>query len=438
MKSYRLLIAAAVLAALFGFLYWSNRHPPGEKTSTDTTPTEPAPKILTLNEGDINKVELKRKTGDLIVLAKDSNGSWQITAPKTLKVDQPAVSGLLSTLSSLSSERLVEEKAARFDQYGLSSPALEVDITDKNNAIHKLLIGDQTPTGNGAYARVDGDPRVFTIASYTKTGVDKSLNDLRDKRLITAEADKISRIELTVKQQVIEFGRDKEQWQILKPGTLRADGATVDDLVSKLTGATMDVAGEKDESKVAASFASGTVVATAKVTTDAGVQQLEVRKNKENYYAKSSVVDGIYQVPVDLGQGLDKKLDDFLNRKVFDFDSNDPAKIEIHDGTKAYFLTKGGEDWFSADGKKLNHQAVMALVDDLRDLTASEFVDSGFGTTAMEITITSSDSKRVEKVTLSKGSKAPLAKRANEGTLYQLDPQAIENLQKLTSELKPA
>ena len=44
--------------------------------------------------------------------------------------------------------------------------------------------------------------------------LDKSLNDLRDKRLITANTDKISRIELTKKGQDIAFGRDKDEWQI--------------------------------------------------------------------------------------------------------------------------------------------------------------------------------------------------------------------------------
>src|SRR2546422_7724806 len=45
-----------------------------------------------------------------------------------------------------------------------------------------LLIGDDIPTGNGAYAKLDEDPRVFTIASYNKTSLDKAVKDLRDKR----------------------------------------------------------------------------------------------------------------------------------------------------------------------------------------------------------------------------------------------------------------
>jgi len=130
-----------------------------------------------------------------------------------------------------------------------------------------------------------GDPRVFTIASYTKTSIDKSVNDLRDKRLLTAEPDKVSRVDLTANQQEIEFGRNKDQWQILKPKPLRADTYQVDDLVRKLTDAKMDLTSD-DQKKAAAAFSSGKPVATAKLTTDAGTQELQVRKNKDDYYAK--------------------------------------------------------------------------------------------------------------------------------------------------------
>ena len=67
------------------------------------------------------------------------------------------------------------------------------------------------------------------------------------------------------------------------------------------------------------------------MTDASGTQQMEsAGKDKDkNYYAKSSVVDGVYKVPTDLGDGLDKRLDDFRNKKLFDFGWSDPNKIEI-------------------------------------------------------------------------------------------------------------
>ena len=433
MKMRGMIFALAVLVVLAGALYWSNHHKPAEtvQASADTPP-----KILSLNESDINRIDVKKKDAPELVLAKD-NGKWQIDSPERLGADQSAASGMVSTLSSLSSERLVEDKADDLSQFGLSNPKLEVDVTGKNNSAHKLLIGDDTPTNSGSYVKLDGDPRVFTIASYTKSNIDKSVNDLRDKRLITVEPDKISRLDLTANRQDIEFGRNKDQWQILKPKPLRADSYQVDELVRKLTDAKMDLASD-DQKKAAAAFASGKPAATAKVTTDSGTQELQVRKDKNDYYAKSSVVNGVYKVASDVGQGLDKKLDDFRNKKLFDFGYTDPEKVEIHEGAKVYFLTKGGDDWWGGDGKKLDLSSAETVIDKIRGLQATKFADSGFGNPVVELSVTSNSGKRFEKVSISKQANDYIASRENEPPLYVLDSKAVEDLQKAGSDLKPA
>src|SRR3989449_9379870 len=247
MKFSGFIVAIVVLAALGGALYWSNHHMPSETTRASA---ETPPKILTLNEADINKIDIKKKGGEEVTLTKDNGGNWKVIAPKPLGADQSAVSSMLSSLSSLNSDRLVEEKASNFNQYGLSEPTLQIGVTEKNSKTHQLLVGDDTPTNNGAYVRVEGDPRVFTLAAYNKTTLDKSLNDLRDKRLLTLESDKISRIELTANKQIIEFGRNKDQWQILRPKPLRADSAQVDELLRKLTDAKMESGSETDSKKL--------------------------------------------------------------------------------------------------------------------------------------------------------------------------------------------
>lgn len=435
MKLSGLLIAAIVLAAFSGALYWSNHHPPTEATTkaSDTTP-----KILTLKEGDISKIEIKKKGSEEVALDKNASGKWQITAPKALAADQDSVSSMVSTLSSLNSDRLVEDKASDLNQYGLTQPNLEIDVTAKDSKRTKLLIGDDTPTGSGAFAKLEGDPRVFTMASYNKTSIDKSANDLRDKRLLTADFDKLSRVEVITKQQDLEFARNKQEWQILKPRPFRADNYQVEDLVRKLKDAKMELgSSDADAKKAASGFASGTQVATAKVTDASSTQVLQVRKNKDDYYAKSSAVEGAYKVGSDLGTGLDKKLEDFRNKKLFDFGYEDVNKIELHDNGKAYFLTKGGEDWWS-DGKKMDSMTVQPVIDKLRNLSASKFPDSGFTSAVLEATVTSNDNKRVEKVLISKNGDRYIAKRENEPALYEVESSAVSDLQKAAGDVKPA
>jgi hypothetical protein len=177
-----------------------------------------------------------------------------------------------------------------------------------------------------------------------------------------------------------------------------------------------------------------------KLTTESGTQELQLRKNKDDYYTKSSVADGVYKVAGSLGQQLDKKLEDFRNKKLFDFGFGEPNKIEMHDGAKAYFFTHSGEDWWSGDGKKLDGDGVEQLVGKLRDLQASKFADSGFKTPVLEITVTSDDGKRNETIMVSKSASGTdyLAMRQNEASLYVLDESAVADLRKLAGDVKPA
>src|SRR5207248_273744 len=155
----------------------------------------------------------------------------------------------------------------------------------KNGKSQKVLIGDATPTGGGAYAAVQGDPRVFTIASYTKGNLEKTANDLRDKRLLTVQADKISRLELVLNpnREDLEFGRNQDEWQILKPKPLRADSTQVTELINKLADARMDLSGSGDDRTFVSAFASAQPIATAKLTDASATQELQVRKKKDDY-----------------------------------------------------------------------------------------------------------------------------------------------------------
>jgi hypothetical protein len=281
-----LTVAVVVLAALAGVLYWSeHRKAPDENAGV---PTTPAPVILKIDPANITQLVIKQKGSDPVTLEK-SGGTWQITGPKPYPADQNAVAGMLSTLSALNADRLVEDKGANPQQYGLAAPAVELDITDKGHTT-QLLLGDDTPAGSDVYAALAADPRVFTVASYNK----------------------VSRVELLKKGEDIEFDRTKDGWQILKPKASPAESSAVNDLVRILTDARMDLSASGNPST---EFAHATGVATAKLTGDSGVQTLEVRKNKDDYYAKSSAAEGAYKVDPALGQALDKKLDDFISKK---------------------------------------------------------------------------------------------------------------------------
>lgn len=433
MKLTRLLIAVVVLAGLLGALYYSQHHVPDAKP-VDTSAV--APKILSFDEEGIEKIAIRRKDSPEVTLVKDASGQWKMTSPKSFGVDPEAISGLTSTLSSLSSDRVIEEKAPDLNPYGLNQPASQIAVTEKGGQTHTLLIGDTTPAGNLVYAKLEGSPRVYTITGFDKTKIDRDANDLRDKRLLPVEADKVSRIEIAAAKQSLEFGRDKLDWQILRPQPARADSSEVSQLLSKLTDAKIDTGLTNDALKqAAASFASGTPVAVARLSTPGGVQELQVRQHKNQYYGKSGAAESAYPLSSDLGEWLARGPNDYRNKKVFDFGYDDPTRIEIQEGGKSRTWTRSGDQW-SADGTAVDKSGVETLINYLRDLSATDFPSAGFTQPALSITVNSKGGQRTERVSFARKGADYLARRDNELGLYQLAAKPVDDMLKVAGESK--
>jgi hypothetical protein len=427
-KGKGLLIAVGLLAVLGGLVWWSNK----KQSTASKSPAGDSIKMLSITGDQFQAIRIKKLTDEVEEL-KRVNGKWLLTEPKPLPADQDAAAAMVTSLATLTADKVVEEKAGDLQPYGLHIPTLDITITKNDGKTERVLIGDDTPTGSGAYAKVASDPRVFMVSSFIKTGLDKPPADLRDKRLLTFDQDKLTRVELQAKGQAVEFGRNSQnEWQIVKPRPLRADSAQVDTLVAKLKDARMDITGAEGAAK---QLAAATKVAGVSVTDASGTQTIEVRRDKDkNEYARSSAVEGLWKISGGgLGESLDKSLDDFRNKKLFDFGFSDPGKVEL----KGAAYIKTGDKWL-AGSKTMDNASVQNLIDKLRDLAATKFAERAGGEPVFEAAVTSGGGKRAEKVTIFKEGARFFAKRESEPSIYELDGKAVEDLQKAAAEVKEA
>ena len=438
MKIRGLLVALGLLVVLGGGIWYLNHK---GKDSTDKA--EATPIVLALKVADITRVELAHHEGETTVLEKGATGDWKITAPVAYPVDHDAVSALIAALAGVASEKVVDDKAADLSQYGLTEPALAVTVRLKDGKSRKFAIGEAAAIGSAFYAAAQGDAHVYTVASFTKEALDKSSADLRDRRLLTFNADKLARVVFNSHKVETEFGKNASgEWQIVKPKPYRADAFTVDDLVRRLKDVKLDPSLSADEQKKAAStFGSAAAVATVSVTDANGSQTLEIRKVKakdekdDKYYAHSSVVAGFFPVEVGTAKAFDKTLDDFRNKRIFDFGFNDPSRVDYHSAKVQTNVSKAGEKWFRA-GKALDSNSMQTLLDKLRDLTATKFAESGSGASEVEITVVSSDGKKTEKVSLAKSGSDWLARRDGDASLYVIPGATVDEIAQAAAGLK--
>src|ERR1039457_701917 len=197
MKPKGLLIAVVLLAVLGGLTWWRDK----SQADKAKTPTDTSVKLLTIPDDQFQEIKIQKVTDEVLGLKRE-NGKWRMTAPQAMAADQDAAGSMVSALANLNADKVVEEKAADLKAYGLDRPTLDVQIVRKDGKTDHLLIGDDTLNGSGVYAKLANDAKVVTVGSFTKTSLDKRPDDLRDKRLLTFDSEKLSRVELDRKSVV--------------------------------------------------------------------------------------------------------------------------------------------------------------------------------------------------------------------------------------------
>ena len=263
---------------------------------------------------------MKKKDGDDVVLNRAGASNWKITSPKPLIADQDSVSTILYNLSPMDGATLIDDKPSDLKQFGLAEPEAQVSATGKDGKTHTILVGDETPTGDSAYVMVSGESKVYSVPKNTKTNLDKGLKDLRDKRLMPVDFDKLTSVEISGAKLHLTFGSEDGKWTVRSPANLRGDTSKMETIIEKLRTATMDPStsdADTEEGRFPVCF--GRAGRDLKATDASGSQELQIRKAADGYYAKTTAMDGVYKVPNELGDAVNKDAEDFREKRVFDF-----------------------------------------------------------------------------------------------------------------------
>ena len=93
---------------------------------------------------------------------------------------------------------MIDANATDLASYGLApAPVLEVDVaTKRRQRRRKCSSAIRRPPKAGVYAKLGGDPRLYTMAnSHKATALDKTSKDLREKHLLNFTGGKLEGVE---------------------------------------------------------------------------------------------------------------------------------------------------------------------------------------------------------------------------------------------------
>jgi hypothetical protein len=438
MNPKSLLIAVGILAILGGAVYYTKENPPAGD--------DEKPKIVSVDKEQVQELTISRAGKEPLGVQRGEDGKWKFAPPLTIPADSNSIGFMADSAAALEADRVVEENVTDWKAYGLEEPSLSVEIKLKDGKSHRVLFGRETPTGSSLYARLDGDPRLFTVYSYSKSSFEKEVFDLRDKKLLHLDGDKISRIVVNTGGGSIEFGKSGEtSWQILKPQPLRADNFTVGDLARAVQNAEMTAVVEEGAAPAPKpDFAKP--YATVEAVDEAGAHTLTLAKEGEKYYARSSDLEGVYEASSTLAESLNKKIEDFRNKKLFDFGFSEVAKLQIRDGETRIAVEKKDDKWVLASeaGRELASEKVQTVIDGLRNLSATSFASDaaadqgryGLDSPAIEAEVTHVQDATLEKVVISSPSAERVyAARQGQPTTYEVEKSAVAEIQRGIADL---
>ena len=145
---------AACIAAVLLLTFTGNGREAEDHAHTYYFTTYDSPEDLVL-------ASVENSTGSVVLAASD--GTYYTVGDLKLSADGAQVQSFFETVYKLPMKRLLDEADASDPQYGLTNPQAEILIQDTAEGGVLFRVGSATPDGEGYYACLSGDTRVFIM-----------------------------------------------------------------------------------------------------------------------------------------------------------------------------------------------------------------------------------------------------------------------------------
>jgi hypothetical protein len=294
---------------------------------------------------------------------------------------------------------------------------------------------------------VAGNPRVFTLASYLKSSLEKKLFDLRDRRAMTLDADQLRKIEAQWKGKEYTLEKNPEGvWDLDLPPPVRADRFNVEGLVSQLRGLTMQSVAAEDK-KQSGDYGFASPELRVQLTSPSGAQTLVLgKKDKEGdrYFATNSALDPVFTLSADFLNTFKKDPADLREKDLWSWASYEVKHLEMDTpkGHQVFEQQKDGKWKQTAPAAKdLPSDKMDTFLSRLRDFRAESFPKSGdlaqFGLAkpAYRFTVQFGDKNQKEIVEAAKVGEHSYARRSTDSLPCELSKTALDDLEKALKDL---
>ena len=405
--------------------------------------------VLKFESENVSEMTLQVTDQAEIRCQKSDENEWKMVHPVEAKADVKEIGSILTALDTLKVAVFEADGAVDLAKYELDSPRIRVKLQLSENNGQELLIGGEAGTTGRIYVKRAEEDSIYAVSKEIHIALNKTVFDLRDKRVIDFQRTATNRFEIEQAGQKIVCEKNADdEWEIKEPVTLKADASAVDDLLFGVD-ALKAVEFVSDHPKSLQPYGlDRPSIQISFMATDAEPTTFLIGKQKDDtVYVKAQNAENVVLVKTDILELVGMGVAGLRDKQVIDFSSDDATKLTLQHGEVNLTCQKQGTNWrltkpVQEDAK---NGAVNSIIYQINTLEAEKFlvkmpnvVAIGLDNPQIQVTVTLDSGKeyvlQIGKLDESKRLYARLWREPN--TIFLLKADIADELKKTVEDLR--
>lgn len=300
-----------------------------QKKQKDLAASE-ARRVFAFPADSVGLLSVKPKEKAAVELKKD--GEWEIVQPIRADADKLAVSDFINTLSKLEVEREVAATPDDLKSFGLAEPSLTISFLAGEQKL-ELVVGDKNPIGDGYYAKTADRTRVFLIAQGNYAVLNKGLDELRRRQLLSFQLEDVAAVHLAWRDGrslAVEIDSNDKEWKAPAAPEIKLKKSKVDNVIEQIHWMRAKGFLEEGPGNPALHGLDSPLVAVTIRLKSGEIATLKLagkKKDEKQVAAMSSQLSAVVEVSATILDDLPKDLLALQDRSLLGFQSEEVKQV---------------------------------------------------------------------------------------------------------------
>lgn len=330
MKKRHTLIAALCFAVLATLTWWDFTSGSVRSMSNFAERT-----LLGMGFEEIASFTIDNENGHFALEQRDDG--WWLTEPIETMADQTWVAIILSNMADAKRHSAIDNvPAERLGEYGLDSPVVRASFHAIDGRETAIAIGRESATTNRLFATEVGTNEIFTVSGHVLGNLDKTLLQLRDKRVFRefpeGEPVAIQIVSTLSGMSHVEKDETGQWWiagEVERPAYVSLIGDVIEDLTS------LQAADYIDPSDVdLEEMGLSPPLMQVAIVTDTGASMeinigFPLNLRAEQFYAQVPGRNDVITIPGRTIGLLPRRSIDWIDRNLFSLDPNTLDRVTL-------------------------------------------------------------------------------------------------------------